>query len=86
MMGVMEVPAELDAHIESFQGGELRLTDLGDLGTELRSAALKSLMPQHPQLSAGLNKIGFDSRRHTLRWAKNRPRRADAMPDFAGHP
>jgi hypothetical protein len=41
--------------------------------------AFKSLVPQYPQFTAGLKEISLDLRRHDLRWAKNAPRKDEAI-------
>ena len=41
--------------------------------------AFKSLVPQHPQFDTGLKEISLDLRRHVLRWAKNTPKKKEAI-------
>jgi hypothetical protein len=76
---IAAMPAELDEHIEGLQTGQLRRLDLEDLAYELRKLAFKSLAPQHPQFAIGLKEISLDFRQHVLRWAKNTPRKDEAI-------
>jgi hypothetical protein len=76
---VVEMPSELDSHIESLQNGQLRKTDLEALAHDLRMIAFLPLIPQHPQFAAGLKEISLDFRQLVLRWAKNHPKKDDAI-------
>jgi hypothetical protein len=73
------MPAELDGHLEKLQNDQFHRRDLEKLAHELRTMAFKSLVPQHPQFAAGLKEISLDLRRHVLRWAKNTPRKDEAI-------
>ena len=73
------MPAELDGHLEKLQDDQFHRSDLEKLAHELRTMAFKSLVPQHPQFDAGLKEISLDLRRHVLRWAKNTPKKDEAI-------
>lgn len=73
------MPAELDGHLEKLQDDQFHRPDLEKLAHELRIMAFKSLVPQHPQFTAGLQEISLDLRRHVLRWAKNTPKKDEAI-------
>jgi len=73
------MPAELDGHLEKLQNDQFQRRDLEKLAHELRTMAFKSLVPQHPPFTAGLKEISLDLRRHVLRWAKNTPRKDEAI-------
>ena len=73
------MPAELDGHIERLQNDQFHRSDLEKLAHELRTMAFNSLVPQHPQFAAGLKEISLDLRRHVLRWAKNTPKKDEAI-------
>jgi hypothetical protein len=73
------MPAELDGHLEKLQNDQFQRRDLEKLAHELRTMAFKSLVPQYPQFTAGLKEISLDLRRHVLRWAKNAPRKDEAI-------
>ena len=82
---VATIPAELDAHLESLSNSQPRKSDLEVLSHDLRKLALQTLIPEHPQFSAGLAAISLDLRRHVLRWAKNDPtadERSTAVKDI----
>jgi hypothetical protein len=76
-LGMM--PSELDMHVESLQTGQLRISDLDALALEMRMSAFWSLIPQHPQFAAGLSEISLAFRRLVLRWAKNVPKKDEAV-------
>lgn len=76
---IAAVPGKLDEHVKSLQNGQLRRVDLENLSYELRRLAFMSLVPQHPQFSAGLKEISLDLRHNVLRWAKNTPKKDEAI-------
>jgi len=76
---VVAMPAELDGHLERLQNNSFHRLDLEKLAYELRIMAFNSLVPQHPRFAAGLKEISLDWRRHVLRWAKNTPKKDEAM-------
>ncbi len=76
---VAATPAELDGHLEKLQNHSFHRPDLEKLAHELRTMAFMSLVPQTPQFAAGLKEISLDLRRHVLRWAKNTPKKDEAI-------
>lgn len=76
---IATIPAELDGHLEKLQNGDLLRFDLEKLAHELRSMAFKSLVPQHPQFAIELKDISLDFRRYVLQWAKDTPKKVEAI-------
>ncbi len=70
---------ELDEHLERIQKDKFQRNELEILALELRTMAFKSLVPQNPQFDSGLKEISLDLRLHVLRWAKNTPKKEDAI-------
>ena len=73
------MPTELDGHVENLQNGQYHWLDLEKLSIELRKLAFSSLVPQHPQFVARLDEISLNLRRHVLRWAKDTPKKDEAI-------
>lgn len=73
------MPSELNMHVESLQTGEFRNAELVTLAHEMRMSAFLKLIPQHPQFATGLSEISLDFRRLVLRWAKNKPKKDEAI-------
>ena len=73
------MPAELDGHRESLQNGQFRRLDLENLAHELRTMAFYPLIRQHPQFVVKLEEISLHLRQHVLGWAKNTPKKDEAI-------
>ena len=76
---VTAMPIELDEHLARLQKDQFHRPDLEQLAHGLRMIAFKPLVPQHPQFEAGLKEISLDLRRYVLRWAKDAPKKDEAI-------
>jgi hypothetical protein len=76
---VAAMPAQLDEHLLGLENSQPPSLDLESLAHELRLAAFKPLIPQHPRFATGLKEISLDLRRHVLRWAKNTRNKDEAI-------
>lgn len=73
------MPTELDRHLEELKNDQFHRGDLEKLSHELRTKAFLSLVPQNPQFADGLKEVSLDLRQYVLRWAKNTPKKDEAI-------
>lgn len=76
---IRDIFSELGKHIDYLQDGQYHRLDLEMAGNKLRDISFANLIPQHPGFSDGLNEISLDLRKRVLKWAKNNPKKDEAI-------
>lgn len=70
---------DLDGHVSSTEGGQLRITDLEVLAEDLRLMPSSFLVPQHPQFAVEFDEITKNLRSEWLSWLSASPSKEQAV-------